>query len=174
MRQVFLDIETTGPDIASGNRVIEIACVEAIDNVNTGRVFHRRINPERVVEAGAAQVHEMTWESLKHEVVFAEIAAAFVQFIAGAELVMHNAPFRISFLNAELARLHYPPLAKFCILTDTLLLARSLNPGKRSSLDALCERYNVGDLKFADSDALHNAKRLARVYAVMTGQKVSG
>ena len=142
-RQLILDTETTGLDPAQGHRIIEIACVEMVNRRLTSNNFYKRIHPEREIDPGATQVHGITLEDLQHEPRFAEIADEFLAYASGAELIIHNAPFDVGFLNAELARLKKPAIADVCSVTDTLAMARELHPGKKNSLDALCDRYQV-------------------------------
>ena len=171
MRQIVLDTETTGLEVAHGHRIIEIGCVELVARRPTGRHFHRYLNPEREIDEGATAVHGMTLEKLRREPVFAAIAAEFLAFIDGAELIIHNAAFDVGFLNAELARL---PGAKVSIdgarrVLDTLALARELHPGQRNNLDALCKRYGIDNSKRELHGALLDARILADVYLAMTG-----
>lgn len=171
MRQIVLDTETTGIDPSQGHRIIEIGCVELIDRKLTGRHYHQYINPEREVEAGAIEVHGITNDMLKDKPVFAQIADEFLEFVRGAELVIHNAPFDIGFLDAEfkyLAR-NDPKMAKICGVVDTLVMARQKHPGQRNSLDALCSRYYVDNSQRDLHGALLDAEILADVYLLMTG-----
>ena len=167
MKQIVIDIETTGLNAEGGDRIVEIACIEINKNRRTTNSFHARINPERPVEAGAAQVHGMTWSLLQQEPVFATIAVELYDFIGGSELIMHNAPFRLGFLNAEFMLLGMPPLTKTCVLTDTLLLARALHPGEANHLDALCARYRVDKAELGTVELLRDVERLADVYLAM-------
>ena len=167
MKQIVLDIETTGLYAESGDRIVEIACLELIDGRRTANTYYARINPECPVSAGAATVHGMTWGSLQHEPVFAAIAATLYAFIAGSELIMHNAPFHLRFLDAEFARLGMPPLAKLCVLTDSLLLARTMHPGEKCNLDALHSRYGLIDVERLAPEIVRNLERLADVYLAM-------
>ncbi|MBP9654291.1 MAG: DNA polymerase III subunit epsilon, partial [Rhodocyclaceae bacterium] len=144
MRQVVLDTETTGLDFRLGDRVIEIGCVELLNRKITGQRFHRYINPEREVEAGALAVHGLSNEFLQDKPRFGEIVAEFLDFIQGAELVIHNAAFDVGFLNNELVLQRKSQLEQACAgVVDTLKMARELHPGRRNSLDALCERYTI-------------------------------
>ena len=141
MRQIILDTETTGLDFRLGDRIIEVGCVELLNRKLTGQRFHRYINPEREVEAGALAVHGLSNDFLQDKPRFAEIVSVFLDFVQGAELVIHNAAFDIGFLNNELALLDKSPLEHTCPgVVDTLKMARDLHPGRRNSLDALCER----------------------------------
>ena len=169
MRQIILDTETTGLDPALGNRIIEIGGVEIVNRQPTGKHFHRYVNPERESEQGALQVHGITREFLSDKPKFREIAQEFLDYVNGAELVIHNAPFDISFLNHELRLLDMKPMKEFCSsVIDTLKQARELHPGKRNSLDALCERYQVDNAGRTLHGALLDAQLLAEVYLAMT------
>ncbi len=169
MRQIILDTETTGLDPALGNRIIEIGGIEIINRQSTGKHFHRYLNPERDSEEGALQVHGITSEFLADKPKFREIAGEFLDYISGAELVIHNAPFDISFLNHELRLLDLKPMKEYCpSVVDTLKRARELHPGKRNSLDALCERYQVDNTGRTLHGALLDAQLLAEVYLAMT------
>lgn len=169
MRQIFLDTETTGLEHKLGHRIIEIAGVEMLNRRLTGRRFHRYLNPEREIDAGALSVHGIGGEFLLDKPRFAEIAGEFLDFVRGAELVIHNAPFDTGFLNAELARLDMAPLDTVCHgLCDTLRMAKDLHPGKRNNLNALCERYGVDNSQRTLHGALLDAEILAEVYLAMT------
>jgi DNA polymerase-3 subunit epsilon len=171
MRQIILDTETTGLEVSQGHRVIEIGCLELRDRRFTGRSFHRYLCPDREVDPGALAVHGITNEFLSSQPRFPEVAAEFLEFIDGAELVIHNATFDVGFLDAELARV--PELARrieeICQVLDTLVLARQLHPGQRNSLDALCKRYGVDNSRRDLHGALLDARLLADVYLAMTG-----
>jgi len=171
MRQIVLDTETTGLDPAQGHRVIEIGGVELVNRRLTGRHFHQYLNPERAIDAGALEVHGITAEFLRHKPLFADVAEDFLQFIAGSELVIHNAPFDMAFLDHELKRVDRTssPLAQQCSVLDTLTMARAMHPGQRNSLDALCKRYFVDDSQRDLHGALLDAEILADVYLAMTG-----
>ena len=171
MRQIVLDVETTGLDASAGHRVIEIGCVEILNRRPTGQKFQRYLNPEREIDAGALAVHGIELARLQQAPKFAEIAAEFLTFISGAELVIHNAPFDVGFLDAELARLpgEARNVAALCKVLDTLALARSLHPGQRNGLDALCKRYSVDNSKREMHGALLDAGILVDVYLAMTG-----
>ncbi|MGE0357645.1 MAG: DNA polymerase III subunit epsilon [Burkholderiales bacterium] len=168
MRRIFLDTETTGLDPAEGHRVIEIACVEVFDRRPTGRNFHRYLNPEREIDAGAINIHGLTPDFLADKPRFADVADEFVEFVEGAELLIHNAAFDTGFLDAEFARVERPGLATLCAVTDTLALAREMHPGKRNSLDALCERYRVDNSRRSLHGALLDAQLLLDVWLAMT------
>ncbi|GAB4171115.1 MAG: DNA polymerase III subunit epsilon [Wenzhouxiangellaceae bacterium] len=173
MRQVVLDTETTGLDPAEGHRVIEIGCIELIDRHPTGRHFHRYLNPEREVDAGALEVHGLDDEFLASQPRFAEIATEFLDFVRDSELLIHNAEFDVGFLDAELARLDPPVrIADYATVYDTLALARELHPGQRNTLDALCKRYQVDASGRTLHGALLDAELLMQVYLAMTGGQV--
>jgi DNA polymerase-3 subunit epsilon len=171
MRQIILDTETTGLEPEQGHRVIEIGCVELLNRRPTGRTFHRYLNPDRDIDEGALQVHGISREFLSGQPRFADVAEEFLEFVAGAELVIHNAAFDIGFLEAELQRLGGArrTLAEHCRILDTLALARQLHPGQRNSLDALCRRYSVDNSHRDLHGALLDAKILSEVYLAMTG-----
>jgi DNA polymerase-3 subunit epsilon len=171
MRQVVLDTETTGLEVSQGHRVIEIGCVEVLNRRLTGRHFHQYINPERDIDPGAIEVHGITNEFLADKPTFARVAAAFLEFIEGAELVIHNAPFDVGFLDSELRRVDgsEPGLAARCRVVDTLLMARDRHPGQRNNLDSLCQRYDVDNSSRELHGALLDAEILADVYLAMTG-----
>jgi len=171
MRQIVLDVETTGLEASAGHRIIEIGCVELLNRRPTGQRFHRYLNPEREIDAGALAVHGIELGRLLQAPKFAEIAAELLLFIEGAELIIHNAPFDVGFLDAELARLPGDPrtVAQLCRVLDTLALARSLHPGQRNSLDALCKRYSVDNARRELHGALLDAGILVDVYLAMTG-----
>jgi DNA polymerase III subunit epsilon len=171
MRQVVLDTETTGLEVEQQHRIIEIGCIEIVNRRITGRSFHRYLNPERDIDEGALEVHGLTREQLSTELKFADIRAEFLEFVRGAELLIHNAAFDVAFVNAELARLAdgTPPVAEMCAVLDTLALARQMHPGQRNSLDALCKRYSVDNSQRDFHGALLDARLLAEVYLTMTG-----
>ncbi len=175
MRQIVLDTETTGLEPAAGHRVIEIGCVELVNRRPTLNRFHRYINPEREVDPRALEVHGIENHFLATQPKFAEVAAEFVEFVKGAELVIHNADFDIEFLNHELKRLPGMPqeIRNCCGVLDTLALARRLHPGQRNTLDALAKRYNVDNSKRELHGALLDAQILADIYLLMTGGQVS-
>ena len=165
---VCLDTETSGFSVADGHRVIEIGCVEIVDRLPTGREFHSHFNPERDIESGAYRVHGLSREFLKDKPLFAECFDELSDFISGSTLLIHNAEFDTGFLDSELSQIGKPPLAELCDgIIDTLEQARSLNPGRRNSLDALCERYHVA-MSGQRHSALVDAHLLARVYLAMT------
>jgi DNA polymerase-3 subunit epsilon len=171
MRQVVLDTETTGLEPAAGHRVIELGCVELVNRRPTANRFHKYINPEREVDRGALEVHGIENEFLATQPKFAEVAQEFLEFVKGAELVIHNAEFDVQFLNHELRRLPGAPkdLRECCGVLDTLVLARKLHPGQRNSLDALAKRYSVDNSKREFHGALLDAQILAEIYLAMTG-----
>ena len=169
MRQIVLDTETTGLDPKQGHRVIELAAIELCDRKVSERRFHRYINPEREIDAGAAEVHGLTLERLQNEPKFAEIAPALLEFIGGAELIIHNAPFDVGFLNKELELAGLPALASHCpSVIDTLKLAKELHPGKKNNLNALCDRYQIDNSHRTLHGALLDTELLAEVYLSMT------
>ncbi len=169
MRQIILDTETTGLDHNQGHRIIEVAAVEMVNRRLTGNHLHRYVNPERDIDVGAMQVHGITPEFLQDKPRFADIAQEFVDFIQGAELIIHNAPFDVGFLNMELRLLEMAPLANWCDgVTDTLALAKSLHPGQRNNLDALCKRYGVDNAARTLHGALLDCELLAAVYLALT------
>ncbi len=171
MRQIILDTETTGLEPELGHRIIEIGCVELINRRPTGRTFHKYINPEREIDEGALSVHGITRAVLDGMPKFAEIAEELILFISDAEIVIHNAAFDVAFLDAELARLTSPrrTIATLCRVLDTLALARSMHPGQRNNLDALCKRYSIDNSRRELHGALLDARILADVYLAMTG-----
>lgn len=171
MRQIVLDTETTGLEPAQGHRVVEIGCVEMLDRRLTGRRFHCYLNPGRPVDEGAVEVHGLTDAFLADKPAFAQVADEFLAFVRGAELIIHNAPFDLAFLDAELASLGEDRgrMADYCTHTDTLVLARARHPGQRNSLDALCKRYFVDNSQRELHGALLDAEILADVYLGMTG-----
>jgi DNA polymerase-3 subunit epsilon len=175
MRQIILDTETTGLEPADGHRIIEIGCVEMIDRRLTGNSYHQYIQPDRQIDAGAIEVHGITNESLADKPRFADIAGEFLDFIRDAELVIHNAPFDVGFINHEFRMLGDAtgPLEEYCSVLDTLTLARRMHPGQRNSLDALCRRYEIDNSRRELHGALLDAEILADVYLAMTGGQVS-
>jgi len=169
MRQIILDTETTGLDPNQGHRIIEVAAVEMVNRRLTGNHLHRYVNPDRDIDAGAMQVHGITPEFLQDKPRFVDIAREFVDFIQGAELIIHNAPFDVGFLNMELRLLEMTPLATWCDgVTDTLAMAKALHPGQRNNLDALCKRYGVDNAARTLHGALLDCELLAAVYLALT------
>lgn len=176
MRQVVLDTETTGLSPSEGHRVIEIGAVELLNRRLTGQHFHHYLQPDRKIDPGAEEVHGISNEFLTDKPRFGDVAAEFLDFIAGAELVIHNASFDVGFLNAELARLEggdFQRIDAVCTVLDTLPLARRLHPGQRNTLDALCRRYGVDNSGRSLHGALLDAQILADVYLAMTGGQVT-
>ena len=171
MRQIVLDTETTGLEPESGHRIIEIGCVELVNRRATGRTFHKYINPEREIDEGALAVHGISRADLLGKPKFAEVAEELILFVSGAELVIHNAAFDVAFLDAELARMQGQPrtVGALCRVLDTLALARSMHPGQRNNLDALCKRYSIDNSRRELHGALLDARILADVYLAMTG-----
>src|SRR5271170_6511920 len=170
MRQVVLDTETTGLEVEQQHRVIEIGCVELFNRRLTGRTYHQYLNPQRDIDEGAQQVHGLTREKLAREPTFAQVHPEFLEFISGAELIIHNAPFDIAFLNAEFARIEFAhKVNDLCAVLDSLALARQMHPGQRNNLDALCKRYSVDNSHRDYHGALLDARILAEVYLAMTG-----
>jgi len=174
-RQVVLDTETTGLSTADDHRIIEIGCVELINRRLTGETFHQYINPEREIDAGAMEVHGITNEALADKPKFAEIAEDFMRFIDGAELVIHNAPFDVGFLNHELAKIKTEKrrIKDISTVLDTLKLARDKHPGQKNNLNALCRRYDIDNSNRELHGALLDSEILADVYLAMTGGQVS-
>lgn len=169
MRQIVLDTETTGLNPRSGDRIIEIGCVEMINRRLTGNNLHFYVNPERDSEEGALAVHGLTTEFLSDKPKFAEISAELLDYLNGAEIIIHNAPFDVGFLDAEFSRLGVPPFNKHVAeVIDTLVQAKSMYPGKRNSLDALCDRYGISNSHRVLHGALLDAELLAEVYLAMT------
>jgi len=169
VRQIVLDTETTG--IGEGHRIIEIGCVEVIKRKLTGRHYHVYINPEREIDAEAEEVHGISnqWLIEQGAPVFSQVADDFRNFIAGAELVIHNAAFDVGMMDAEFKRLNMSPTREFCGILDTLVMARQMHPGARASLDALCKRYGIDNSHRELHGALLDAEILADVYLMMTG-----
>lgn len=170
-RQIILDTETTGIRVEEGHRIIEIGCLEMIDRKLTGKHFHQYINPERDIEAGAVAVHGITADFLKDKPTFLSIVHEFMAFISGAELIIHNAPFDLSFINHELSLTQqcFNAITDYCGVIDTLQIARRLHAGQRNNLDALCKRYQIDNTKRELHGALLDANLLAQVYLAMTG-----
>jgi len=167
-RQILLDTETTGLDHRQGHRIIEIACVEMQQRRFTGKDLHHYVHPDRDIDVDATNIHGITLDMLADKPRFAAIADEFLAYVAGAELIIHNAPFDVGFINAELARLDKPELTTVCTVTDTLAMARELHPGKKNSLDALCERYQVDRSARVLHGALLDAQLLGEVYMALT------
>jgi DNA polymerase-3 subunit epsilon len=169
VRQIVLDTETTGLDPQQGHRVIEVAAVEMIGRRLTSNRFHRYINPERDSDPGALQVHGLTTEFLQDKPKFREVASELLEYLRGAQLIIHNAAFDVGFLNHELSLLGLPPVTECCAeIVDSLKMARELHPGKRNSLDALCERYEIDNSHRTFHGALLDAELLSDVYLAMT------
>jgi DNA polymerase-3 subunit epsilon len=175
MRQIVLDTETTGLEPSEGHRIIEIGCVELLDRRITGDTYHQYIQPDREIDAAAVEVHGITNESLADKPRFVDVADEFLEFIKGAELVIHNAPFDVGFINHEFTLLANCPgsVGDHCKVLDTLSLARRMHPGQRNSLDALCRRYDIDNSQRELHGALLDAEILADVYLGMTGGQVS-
>ena len=171
MRQVVLDTETTGLDVSTGHRIIEVGCVEVINRRRTQQTFHKLVQPDRDIDEGAEEVHGITRERLENKPRFVEIAEDFLEFISGAELIIHNSAFDVGFLNNELrlAGLKPPNIENYCEVIDTLTMARRIHPGQRNSLDALCKRYSIDNSRRDFHSALLDAQLLADVYLAMTG-----
>jgi DNA polymerase III subunit epsilon len=169
LRQIFLDTETTGLLADDGHRIIEIGCIEMVNRRLTGANLHLYLNPEREIDAAASEVHGMTWDQLTDKPLFADVADEFLDFVAGSELIIHNANFDMGFLEAELSRSNRPALRpRLANVIDTYQMAKVLHPGKRKSLDALCERYGIGNAHRTHHGALLDAGLLAEVYLAMT------
>jgi DNA polymerase-3 subunit epsilon len=175
MRQIVLDTETTGLEVSQGHRIIEIGCIELVNRRVTGNHWHYYVNPDRAVDSGAYEVHGINSEFLQDKPRFSELAEEFHSYIGGAELVIHNAPFDVGFLNNEFALLESPlaPLEESCGILDTLLLARQKHPGQKNNLDALCKRYGIDNSNRSLHGALLDARILADVYLAMTGGQTS-
>lgn len=175
MRQVVLDTETTGLDPSQGHKIIEIGCVELVDRKLTGRHYHQYIQPDRIVDQGAIEVHGITNEFLADKPRFSEIVDEFMAFVEGAELVIHNAPFDIGFLDWELQCLDdgRGKMEDYCTVLDTLVLARQMFPGQKNNLDALCKRYGIDNSHRTLHGALLDSEILADVYLLMTGGQTS-
>jgi len=171
MRKIVLDTETTGLEYAQGHRIIEIGCVELQDRRLTGTHYHQYLQPDRMIDEGAIEVHGITNEFLQDKLRFADIVDEFIEFISGAELIIHNAPFDVGFIDNELSLYNptHKKLKDLCTITDTLQLARQKHPGVKNSLDALCKRYDVDNTQRQLHGALLDAEILADVYLRMTG-----
>ena len=168
MKQIVLDTETTGLEPTQGHRIIEVACIELASRRLTAHQFHRYLNPDRESDDAALAIHGLTREFLSDKPRFADIADEFIAHVEGAELLIHNAAFDVGFLNAELERAGKPAIETFCTVTDTLMHARELHPGKRNSLDALCERYGVDNSSRTLHGALLDVQLLGEVWIAMT------
>jgi DNA polymerase III subunit epsilon len=175
MRQIVLDTETTGLSPSQGHRIIEIGCVEVKQRRITGERFHCYLNPERAVDYGAFRVHGLSDEFLSEKPLFNRVVDEFLDFITGAELIIHNAPFDVGFLDHELNLLaaRYGNVNRYCSVFDTLTYARQLHPGQKNSLDALCKRYSIENSHRQLHGALLDAEILARVYLAMTSGQES-
>lgn len=175
MRQIVLDTETTGLETAQGHRIIEIGALELDGRRKTGRTYHIYLNPDREVDAGAVEIHGITNEYLADKPRFADVADEFFEFINGADLVIHNAPFDVGFIDHEFALLErdLPKVRDCCSITDTLVMARQMHPGQRNTLDALCKRYEVDNSQRDLHGALLDAEILADLYLTMTGGQVT-
>lgn len=171
MRQIVLDTETTGLEPEQGHRIIEIGCVEMVDRRLTGNSFHQYLQPDREIDRGAMEVHGITNEFLAEKPRFRDVVGDFMAYVDGAELIIHNAPFDVGFLNHELALLagEWPRIGDCCPVVDTLVMAKRLHPGQRNSLDALCRRYDIDNSHRELHGALLDAEILADVYLAMTG-----
>ena len=171
MRQIVLDTETTGLEPRQGHRIIEIGCVEVIDRKLTGNHYHQYIRPDRDIDEAAVEVHGITADFLADKPLFKEIEKEFVEFVSGAELVIHNAPFDVGFIDAEFEKLSpkRKSIRTICSILDTLVMAREKHPGQKNSLDALCKRYDVDNSQRDLHGALLDAEILADVYLMMTG-----
>ena len=174
-RQIVLDTETTGLEPSQGHRIIEIGCVELVDRKLTGKHYHQYIQPDREIDQGALEVHGISNEFLADKPVFSHIVDEFLAFVDGAELIIHNAPFDIGFLDHELtlAANKVKKISKICSVIDSLVLARSKHPGQKNNLDALCKRYAIDNAKRELHGALLDAEILADVYLMMTGGQTS-
>ena len=170
MRQIVLDTETTGLEVSQGHRIIEIGCIELVNRRVTGNHWHHYINPGREIDSGAFEVHGISTEFLQDKHRFAELAEEFRDYVAGAELVIHNAPFDVSFMDYEFRQVSGAPLtAEICTVKDSLAVARAKHPGQKNNLDALCRRYQVDNSQRQLHGALLDAEILADVYLLMTG-----
>lgn len=171
MRQIVLDTETTGLEPKQGHRIIEIGCVEMIDRQLTGNNFHQYLQPDRVIDQAAMDVHGITNEFLADKPHFEDLADDFMEYISGAELIIHNAPFDVGFIDNELQLLgkEWQKLSTYCQVVDTLVMAKKLHPGQRNSLDALCKRYEINNSHRELHGALLDSEILAEVYLTMTG-----
>lgn len=170
MRQIVLDTETTGLEPSEGHNIIEIGCVEMFNRRLTGKTYHQYIKPDREVDAEAMQVHGITNEFLEDKPKFSDVLDEFIEFIRGAELIIHNAAFDVGFIDAELERNnHHERVDHICLITDSLKLARKKHPGQKNNLDALCKRYGIENFNRELHGALLDSEILAEVYLVLTG-----
>jgi len=171
MRQIVLDTETTGLDPKQGHRIIEIGCVEMINRRLTGNNYHQYLQPDREIDEGAQAVHGITPEFLADKPRFADVVSDFLEYMKGAELIIHNAPFDVGFINHELKLVgpEYGDVGTYCKVIDTLVMARKMRPGKKNNLDALCREYEVNNTKRDLHGALLDSELLAEVYLHMTG-----
>ena len=171
MRQIALDTETTGINFSDGHRVIEIGCIELDNRRVTGREYHCYLNPERDIDEGAARVHGLTLDKLEGEPLFKDVVDEFLEFISDSELIIHNAEFDLGFLNNELSLIgqSVSSIESYAMVLDTLKMARGMHPGKKNSLDALCNRYEIDRSMRQVHGALIDAELLAKVYLAMTG-----
>ncbi|HEY3488294.1 MAG TPA: DNA polymerase III subunit epsilon [Gammaproteobacteria bacterium] len=171
MRQIVLDTETTGLEPENGHRIIEIGCVEIVNRRLTSNRYHQYLQPDREIDPAAAEVHGITADFLRDKPRFADIVGGFLDFIRGAELIIHNATFDTGFINHELkfCNAGHPALESFCTITDTLSMARKMHPGQKNNLDALCKRYMIDNSQRTLHGALLDAEILADVYLAMTG-----
>ena len=173
-RQIILDTETTGLDVSRNHKIIEIGCIELIDRKFTGNKFHQYLNPMREIDQGAISVHGITNEFLKDKPIFSDIKDELFDFINDSELIIHNAPFDIGFLESEFKKAnHKIDISKNCKIFDTLVFARKIHPGQKNSLDALCKRYGVDNSSRDFHGALLDARILADVYLLLTGGQTS-
>lgn len=175
MRQIVLDTETTGLEPEQGHRIIEIGCVEIVNRRLTGNHYHQYLQPDREIDAGAVEVHGITVEFLADKPRFADVIHDFLEFVSGAELIIHNAPFDVGFINHELRMIDagHASIETVCGVVDTLQMARRLHPGQKNSLDALCKRYGIDNSQRTLHGALLDAEILADVYLTMTGGQVT-
>ncbi|MEJ2529205.1 MAG: DNA polymerase III subunit epsilon [Gammaproteobacteria bacterium] len=171
MRQIVLDTETTGLEPQQGHRIIEIGCVELINRRLTGNTFHQYLQPDREIDAAAVEVHGITNDFLEDKPRFGDIAEDFIAYVSGAELIIHNAPFDVGFINRELSLLDgdWGKLERYCSIIDSLVLAKRAHPGQKNSLDALCKRYDIDNSQRELHGALLDAEILSDVYLAMTG-----
>lgn len=171
MRQIVLDTETTGLEPHLGHKIIEIGCVELVDRALTGNQFHQYLQPDREIDDAAMDVHGITNEFLEDKPRFGDIAQDFIDYVSGAELIIHNAPFDVGFINTELSQLdgEWGKLLDYCTITDSLVMAKKMHPGQRNSLDALCKRYDIDNSHRELHGALLDAEILSDVYRALTG-----